>query len=517
MATLNLPTTGEKPWGDKLNTAINAINAEVTETTEVIESGWLSEVNLNATYVGAFPAIAPNIYPNGPQDSTAGLQAIINAAAAIKGKVTLPPGRFIVDGLILPHYAFIEGFSGGLYRYGASATANGGTILVHKTDAANPAVTVAGGGVTIKNLMIDGNGQEQTALLIAHGFECRMDTVRVAYSGGWGIDIEGSANTDYRGIYIDNCKYGMRIQSRNSRPTNTIDFYGLTIERCAGIHLDVGPDSEGIVEALRIFGLHVEATTDSGGVQNDTYPVVRFGNHRSSMLSKPFMYGGPGPVLEYDLAASGASASGRGGLEIEGGWVLGRDVPSGYQPARLLDLVSGTEFSIHGTRIGSYSSEAIRIRSTFGAQFRYGNLLGQTTNVVSDQRTTKDPSSDHWGNSRIRGEVRIDDHLTASGTAPAIAASQSGVAVSLSGNDTRGVAFFGSAATPASGAQASVTFSRTYTAEPVVVITPGNSAAAALDAFVATNSAGFTIHARNAPAAPSLPATAHQFKFVVIG
>lgn len=88
----------------------------------------------------------------------------------------------------------------------------------------------------------------------------------------------------------------------------------------------------------------------------------------------------------------------------------------------------------------------------------------------------------------------------------------------VTGNDARGYLGFGSGTGPSAGAQINVTFSNSagYVGTPIVVVTPRNSASAALNAYVGVSTTGFTISTVNAPAA-SQANSVYAFNYKVFG
>jgi hypothetical protein len=129
----------------------------------------------------------------------------------------------------------------------------------------------------------------------------------------------------------------------------------------------------------------------------------------------------------------------------------------------------------------------------------------------------------------IGGRVFFDDvtvtdghHLAFAGTAPtATAGAAAGTTppapvVSATAVDQRGTLTFGTGTTPGAGAQAAVVFARPFTS-PVVTLTPGNAATAALGLYVTSVSGtGFMIACATAPAG-SQAATTYAVSWHVLG
>jgi hypothetical protein len=104
------------------------------------------------------------------------------------------------------------------------------------------------------------------------------------------------------------------------------------------------------------------------------------------------------------------------------------------------------------------------------------------------------------------GDVKVIGHIGSEGAAATAAAGAnaggSPPAPALTGaTDVSGKITFGTGTSPAAGAQCVVTFNIAYANAPKVVITPLNSASAALNLYVATTTTNFTVSSVNAPSA----------------
>lgn len=382
---------------------IAPVAAKATALETLTTTGRLGEAELSATFVSSFIVAGPGIDPTGATDSSAAIQAILTAAGAVKGRVIFPRGKYLCDNLSIPAYVTVEGFAGGQYRFGAGAAADGGTVLLHKAGATNPLVIINGGAVTVRNVLLHGNDAPGTGLRIAHGFEARLDTVRVAYVAGCGIDIDGSCNTSYRDVFVDNCGSAteplVKLNAIFPRTTNTVDFTGLTIERGthpAASYLTIGDyldaTNNDYPEFIRIINAHIEAPTDNGGVA-PTAPLVKIVNARNVDFVEPFIYGGPGPMIEHARTDTNL-ATALGGIRILGGTLLGRLASTGNQPANLVKLTSGDLFSMVGTRVEEFSGAAVLIAATYGRNV-YIDPTVQTskarTTLFSDSRPNRNP------------------------------------------------------------------------------------------------------------------------------
>lgn len=190
--------------------------------------------------------------------------------------------------------------------------------------------------------------------------------------------------------------------------TNTLIEIATHAERCRGIALDLGygNDIDDYFEFGKFTAHHDEATTAGGTVGSlSTRPQIRVGNIRGLDLFVPFIYGGSGPLIQYDKLRD-AGASKMTGLTITGGNMLGyvenHAVVAGKTPDRLIDLVRGDDVAIIGLEMDTALSEHIRIRSTFGPNValvgvKHKTRAGAATQYVVDDRVvgeaTRKPAS----------------------------------------------------------------------------------------------------------------------------
>jgi parallel beta-helix repeat protein len=88
----------------------------------------------------------------GATDSSAGFQLAVNAAKALKGKLIVSPGTYIISGITIDESLIVEGFGEGSIIKAAVGSAN--------------IFNISGTGkkVIFRNLIIDGNYQNQAAL-----------------------------------------------------------------------------------------------------------------------------------------------------------------------------------------------------------------------------------------------------------------------------------------------------------------------------------------------------------------
>jgi hypothetical protein len=112
--------------------------------------------------------------------------------------------------------------------------------------------------------------------------------------------------------------------------------------------------------------------------------------------------------------------------------------------------------------------------------------------------------------------IAVDDgHWTSQQTtAPAAAVAGANVTSAVLSNETdvAGLIDITTSGTPASGAQATVTFDAAYGTAPVVVLTAANGAAAGVGAYVTRTTTTFTVNFIGVPAA----STSYQFYYQVI-
>lgn len=129
---------------------------------------------------------------------------------------------------------------------------------------------------------------------------------------------------------------------------------------------------------------------------------------------------------------------------------------------------------------------------------------------VADQRAL----ADYFTNQNLTPTPLLGLHVAVSGAAPTVAngAQTTGSTVVAGSTDVAGAIQFTTTATPAAGVQATVTFSRTFTVPPAVVLC-WNGATAGTVLTANATATGFTISVGTALAA----STTYTVAYVVIG
>lgn len=378
-------------------------------------TGTQAQTELAATYIGAVIATGTGIDPTGVADSSAAIQAKIDAAIATSGVLAFPPGTYRVDNLLVRTLAtagttrtavkFVGMGSDSSRFLRTNSSRYGGVTLKRTSGSTNPLITIDGPAHTVDNIVFDGNSGTGDVVKVNDAFEFRARAMRIVNGAGCGLNLIKSNNLWFEHVMVDNCgsstKAAVKIGGVNSGgEVNTLDLNGLTIERQANVALEVGYGTDAAngeyAEFIRIDNLHVEAATDNGGSTN-TDPLVRFGNIRSVCLVNPFIYGGPGPLISHEQQA--ARSAPMGGLVIIGGTLLGHTTTSGGAgavPPYLIQLTNGDGFSMIGTRLDQCDTAAVNVASTYGANVFISTEVLTTSRVptlITDARATKNPTT----------------------------------------------------------------------------------------------------------------------------
>lgn len=144
---------------------------------------------------------------------------------------------------------------------------------------------------------------------------------------------------------------------------------------------------------------------------------------------------------------------------------------------------------------------------TMPGSFSANSNISATGNIATASGDIS--SARHFiGSSNVAPTAAAGSNAGGSPPAPVVAATS---------NDTRGSLTFGTGTAPAAGNMAVVTLATAFAAAPVVMLTPTNSAAAALNPYVTSVGTGaFTIAVQTAPAA-SQANTVYGIAWQVIG
>lgn len=190
-------------------------------------------------------------------------------------------------------------------------------------------------------------------------------------------------------------------------------------------------------------------------------------------------------------------------------------------PSLLIDLSATRQFAT-----GSFTTQrAIRVRpptySAVGASqiTNIATLAIEGGPITGANMTLVNPYA-LWVQT---GGIRVTGHMFFDGSpAPTAAAganngtSPPAPTVVAGATDTRGTIQFGSGTGPAAGAQVAVTWNLAFSQAPYVLLTPGNTATAALQlAVTSITTAGFTVSSAVAPT-PSQGGTTYQLNYWAI-
>ncbi|MGL3198009.1 MULTISPECIES: glycosyl hydrolase family 28-related protein [Curtobacterium] len=309
----------------------------------------------------------------GTIDCTAAFQRAVNAASSSYGRVLVPNGTWLVNGITVPKLVKIVGLGADISYYASSTTRSGGANLVRDPAVATPMLTVNGHGVSIENLTLLGKGGSAPLLVVQNGFESRFDRLRLHGVTGTALHVEQLNNNSWTDVFINDCgsasQAAMRIRSpRAATNSNTLTFTNLTIEGSANTALDIGWGStaQDFVEFVRFIAPHFEAEQRDG-----TNPLVRIGNVRSVEFHDALIYGGPGPLVRHE-EQFGRGAVLRGGVRFIGGTLLGMNGKVGRPSGVLVDLVAGDDTALLGTRLGQFTEAGIRIGAAYGPRVHAG-------------------------------------------------------------------------------------------------------------------------------------------------
>lgn len=368
-------------------------------------------------------------------DDTGAIQDAIAAAAVSRGVVVFPSGVYPVDGLTVPHLVTLEGVAGATSRY--VAWPRGGVVLRRIGDGhTGSLLTIDGVGVTLRNLTflggrkrkwVDGNWVEQgvttvarPSVVINEGFECCLDSIRIADALGIALDVGKANNTRWHDIFIDDSGTealpAMRIWSNRGDKydvTNNLDIDGLTVETCVGVGLEIASTAEmsrdnnpetgaaasgGYAEFVKISRLHMER---GAADVNHQQPLIKAGNVWHLEIVEPTFAYGPGPILEVETT----EIVGRrfqeytGRVTVLGGAFVGAVAADGGKATEhLVRVKAGSHVSFVGSRFERVARQPIRIEAEF------------TGTVVVDEGSSILQGVDNWN--------FFEDRRTDSGSRP---------------------------------------------------------------------------------------------------
>src|SRR5882762_6096865 len=398
---------------------------------------------------------------DGITDDTAALQASLNAAT--NGLYVMPPGIFLVSASLL--------YPGNIKILG-SGDASGGTIIRVKTGTAlttpvlcsaawyNNAAT-SGNPVEISDIQIDGNSA--TSGSGAHGFAAmnywssfdRISINNVAGAGARGINFEMGPGWLIQGNHI----YGTVKEA-------------MKVDQCY---------------ATRVIGNYVDG----------------FGSGSSTSIAG---------ILMNILDGRGSSCIGNH-IGFEGGAATGP-----YYGININGQGSGNAVAIinSNTVIGGSQSGSIGYllqtnnSSLWKAYYHDNDAKGVVTEI-----TYSGDVDVVGGDFTVLGHIGSVSPVGPSAAAGANAGTSPPAPVKTRCSDLAGQITFGTGTGPAAGAQVVATFNTAYVNAPKVVITPINSASAALNFYVTSTTTTFTVSCVNAPAA-SQANTVYGFNYHVL-
>lgn len=459
---------------------------------------------------------------DGRSDDTAAFAAAIAAAAAVRGRVLVPAGTYVVDSVTVPLLVKVVGVGADVSRYGAST--DGGVNLRHLATSGRPMIVVDGNGVSLENLTLQANGSSAPLLEVVNGFESRFDRVHLSNVAGTALLVHRVNNNLWTDLFVNNCggddEAAVVVKSPTAPGTNTNTFtcVNLHIEGSVNVALDLawGPTSDFFVEFVRLVAPHIETLQQAAG----TDATIRIGNVRQVEFVAPTIYGGPGPLIEHgEQRRRGVPLD--GGVRVVGGALLGADPERVTASETLVRLTKGDDFWLVGTRLGRFTVSGVSLGPDYGSRFGVDpstriDAVGSAV-AVADRRTVA--GRPEWS---APGDVVVGRRLRGSDAGAGLTTSVQGrnglgaPEATVSGSDMRGTLSFGSGAVPRAGGQVRVRFAAPYAEPPVVVLTPATSRAATSGAFVTTTPDGFVLETATALPA-GLPGDALRFSFHVVG
>jgi len=135
-----------------------------------------------------------------------------------------------------------------------------------------------------------------------------------------------------------------------------------------------------------------------------------------------------------------------------------------------------------------------------GASIVQGNLTAQKNLTVAGTGTFSGAISAPQittPNLQLQGDLQITQHITSTGSTPGKtdnnSALGSGGTASVQGNDTAGTVIINTGQSPQVGCFMTLTFSRSFSTTPHVVISPISAAAAGIQYYVTPSGTGFSV------------------------
>jgi hypothetical protein len=460
---------------------------------------------------------------DGRTDDTAAFAGAVEAARAVRGRVLVPAGTYVVDSVTVPLLVSIRGTGADVSRYGAST--DGGVTIRHLARSTKPMFVVDGNGVTLEGLTLQGNGSTAPLVQVVNGFESRFDRVQLAGVTGTALLVERVNNNLWSDLFVNNCGSAdaaavvVRSPASGGSNTNTFTCVNLHIEGSANVALDLawGSTAEYFVEFVRLIAPHIETLQRAG---SGTDATVRIGNVRQVEFVAPTIYGGPGPLIEHDeRRRRGVDLD--GGIRLLGGALLGADPAQVGASSVLVRLTKGDDFALVGTRLGRFTQAGVELGAGYGSRFAVDPTTriattGSAVDVV-DRREVEARPLWAWG-----GDLAVGRRLLGALGGPSPVASAMGrngdgaPAPTLAGSDLRGTVGFGSGRARRSGTQVRVRYSKPFATAPVVSICPASNAAASAQFFVVSRPDAFDVEMVG-DLADDLPADAYRFTYQIIG
>ncbi|WP_217271287.1 glycoside hydrolase family 55 protein [Frigoribacterium sp. VKM Ac-2836] len=460
---------------------------------------------------------------DGVTDDTAAFVSAVEAAGAVRGRVLVPAGTYVVDSITVPLLVAIEGLGADISRYGAST--DGGVNLRHLPRSTKPMIVVDGNGVTLEGLTLQGNGSSAPLVQVVNGFESRFERVQLAGVAGTALLVERVNNNLWSDLFVNDCgsvdeaAVVVRSPASGGSNTNTFTCVNLHIEGSANVALELawGAGAEYFVEFVRLIAPHIETLQRAG---SGTDATVRIGNVRQVEFVAPTIYGGPGPLIEHDeKRRRGVDID--GGIRLLGGALLGADPARVGASSVLVRLTKGDDFALVGTRLGRFTTSGVELAEGYGSRFAVDPTTriattGSAVEIV-DRREVEARPLWSWG-----GDMAVGRRLLGARGGPSPVASAMGrngdgaPSPTLSGSDLRGTVAFGSGRARRRGTQVRVRYSTPFETAPVVSICPASNAAASAEYFVVSRPDAFDIEMVG-QLPEGLPADAYRFTYQIIG